>query len=91
MRVSIIVEDRSVVVDGVGIAITSGWPTTPDDIWAYQWYNDHGVKEYIDTGKLNEEFADISEIQSYIDVHSTTLTQIELDKQVAITTAVYQP
>ena len=78
MKVSIVVEDKTVVVDGVGIEIpTDRWPSTPSNIWAYQWDGSAGETETNVKGELNIVFSDISTIQPYIDIHTTLKAEID--------------
>jgi len=77
MRVSVIIDDKTVVVDGVGVALTSTWPTTSNDIWAYQWYDDNGEIEYRSPGTDHGTFTDISVIQPYIDAHNVAIATTE--------------
>lgn len=53
MKISIIVEDKFVSVDGVPFSNLI-WEGTPDDVHALQWKNDSGWIEYIDKSKVNE-------------------------------------
>lgn len=87
MRVSVVVDDKTVVVDDVAVVgLTSTWPTTSDDIWAYQWYDGSGEIEYR-TPINHGTFTDISVIQPYIDAHSAALEVINAN-QVAITSSI---
>lgn len=72
MKVSVIVEDKTVVVDGVIAEVDDArWPSTPANIWAYQWDGSVGETESTVKGEPNTEFTDISTVQPYIDIHTT--------------------
>ena len=72
MKVSVIVEDKMVVVDGVPQEVpTDRWPTTAANIWAYQWNGSVGETESTVKGEPNTEFTNISTVQPYIDIHTT--------------------
>jgi hypothetical protein len=74
MKVSVIVEDKTVVVDGVGLEIPADrWPSTPSNVWAYQWNGSVGDTE---TNTANIAFSDISTVQPYIDIHTTIKNEI---------------
>jgi hypothetical protein len=74
MKVSVIVEDKTVVVDGVAHKIPEDrWPSTPSDVWAYQWNGSVGDTE---TNTTNVAFSDISTIQAYIDIHTTINNEV---------------
>ena len=78
MKVSVIVEDKQVVVDGVAVDVPSDrWPSTPANIWAYQWDGSSGETETNVKGELNIVFSDISTVQPYIDLHTTIVAEIE--------------
>lgn len=82
MKVSVIVDDKTVVVDGVGFEIPADrWPSTPANIWAYQWDGSTGETETNVKGELNTAFTDIATVQPYIDIHTTI--KAELDAAVA--------
>jgi len=67
MRLTIIVEDRLVSVDGVGYnlpeSIDLSW--IPSDVWAVQWYDTYGEIEYND-GKLNSTINDLGIFQQAV-------------------------
>ena len=76
MKVSIVAPDKTVVVDGIGYKVPADrWPTTADNIWAYQWDGSKGELETSVAGELNTSFTDIAIIQPYIDVHTALATE----------------
>lgn len=76
MKVSIVVEDSAVVVDGVGVVfdfdISSG-------IRAVQWDGQSGHIEYSD-GRPNAAIADFSPFQAIVDGHAVAIAQAEADR-----------
>lgn len=78
MKVSVIVEDKTVVVDGVGLVIPDDrWPSTPSYVWAHQWDGSAGETESNVKGDPHVEFTDIATVQPYIDIHTTIKAEIE--------------
>ena len=88
MKVSVIVEDKQIVVDGVAVIVPADrWPTTPANIWAYQWDGSAGETETNVKGELNVVFSDISTVQPYIDLHTTVIAEIAAAEAAANTAA----
>lgn len=48
MRLTIIVEDAVVVIDGIGIRLNEMPSETPSNVNAIQWYDTEGSVEYLD-------------------------------------------
>lgn len=65
-RVSIIVEDGLIVVNGVELR-TDTTDLVNEQKHAVQWYGDHGEVEYIDHAKPNETITDFAPYQVYVD------------------------
>jgi|AACY02.5.fsa_nt_gi hypothetical protein len=84
MKVSVIVDDKTVVVDGVGLVIpTDRWPSTPSNVWAHQWDGSAGETESNVKGTPHVEFTDIATVQPYIDIHTTIINEIAAAKAAA--------
>ena len=82
MKVSVVVNDKTVVVDNVGVCIPDNrWPSPPDNVWAYQWDGSTGTTETITSGELNTAFSNISTVQPYVDIHATLLSEATAAKQ----------
>ena len=78
MKVSVIVEDKQIVVDGIGLEVPADrWPSTPANIWAYQWDGSSGETETNVKGELNVVFSDISTVQPYIDIYTTIKAEVD--------------
>ena len=77
MKVSVIVEDRCIIVDGVPFIHIeeSRWPAAPADVWCWHWDGTSGCIEYTDTGIPHGSFDNVSPIQPYIDLHATLVEE----------------
>ena len=82
MKVSIIISDKTIVVDGVAVNLSvdgaTAFPTTNSDYHAIQWDNDHGFIEKVSHAD-DEYFETIATIQSYIDAHTTEVERLTAD------------
>lgn len=74
MKMTVICEDRTVVVDGDPRVVNKD-VFMPEGVWAIRWYGKRGEVEYPidDEGKKkeNEEFFDLSPYQYLVDAHDT--------------------
>ena len=83
MNVSIVKEDRVVMVDGEGINFDF---VLADNIWAVQWNGTTGEVEHND-GTANREITDFAEFQGLVDAYNAEkqrladeATQAEVDR-----------
>ena len=67
MQISIVKEDKVVMIDGEGINFDF---TLPANVWAIQWNGSKGEIEFND-GTPNEAITDFTAYQSLIDGHAT--------------------
>lgn len=75
MRVSVIPNDKIIIIDGNGIELEN-WPFDDGHIHAIQWMHDKGHIE-LKTNEPNIEIDDISFVQPYIDAYTKTLPSIK--------------
>jgi hypothetical protein len=73
MNVSIVKEDRVVMVDGEGINFDF---VLADNIWAVQWNGTSGEVEHND-GTANREITDFAEFQGLVDGYNTEKKKLE--------------
>lgn len=67
MRVTVVPADKWVRRDDVSAHLTD-WPFEDSHIHAIQWYEDHGEMEFATRPKQpNEQFADVSVLDPYLD------------------------
>jgi len=83
MNITVVNEDKVIVVDGEGINLPF---TLADNIWAIQWNGTSGHIEFND-GTPNEELTDFSDYQYLADTHATEKqrladeeAQVEVDR-----------
>jgi hypothetical protein len=67
MNVTVVKEDRVVMIDGEGLNFDYNLPA---NIWAIQWNGTNGEIEFND-GTPNETITDFSDYQYLIDAHAT--------------------
>lgn len=79
MRVTVIPEDRTIVVDGKSILNIPDWPFEDSHIHAIQWYDDKGEYE-IQNGQ-NVAFSDWSMVEPYVTLHATLSEQIQQERE----------
>lgn len=78
MRVSIINEDKSVVVNGIGSSFEF---SLDGGIHAIQWDEDHGEIEYKDPSVPNEVITDFSPYQYLVDGLNEELLRLEAEAE----------
>jgi hypothetical protein len=90
MNVTIVKEDKVVMVDGEGMNFDFDLPS---NVWAIQWNGSTGEIEFND-GTPNEVIADFTAYQSLVDAHATekqrladVATQEATDAEAALTYA----
>ncbi len=80
MKVTIITDDKTIIIDGVALQIDYEYD---ESVHAIQWNENTGIVEYKD--KPQKKFKDISLIQPYIDVYNiekaSRFTPDELSEQ----------
>jgi hypothetical protein len=79
MKVSIVPDDKVIIIDGKPIEFDY---SISSDIHAIQWYKTEGEIEYKDINKPNEKITDFSDYQYLVDLHSSEDQKIE-DKKTA--------
>ena len=81
MNVTIVKEDKVVMVDGEGMNFDFDLPT---NVWAIQWNGSTGEIEFND-GTPNEVITDFSAYQSLVDGHATEKQRLaDVEAQAAI-------
>jgi len=73
MNVSIVKEDRIVIVDGEGLNFDFA---LDDNIWAVQWNGTSGEVEHND-GTANREITDFAEFQGLVDAYNDEKQRLE--------------
>ena len=86
MNVTIVKEDKMVLIDGEAMNFDFVLPT---NVWAVQWNGTSGEVEFND-GTPNEAITDFSAYQSFVDGHATEkqrLADVATDAEAALTYA----
>jgi hypothetical protein len=83
MRLTIIKEDKLISIDGNGLAdIQQDFSWIPDDVHAVQWYDDHGIVEYVDN-RPNLEISKLGVYEKAIKVYENELKRIREEEILA--------
>ena len=81
MRLTIIIPDRTIIIDGEALTeINQDFTWIPENVRAVQWYHTHGEIEFND-GTLNEKIEELGIYAQAIQIFSDEKERLVLEEQ----------